>query len=59
MSGYNQAKPLKTRRSRGTPVAFVLLKHTCPGSVLKRSFSICREVTKWSLVEARTTWVAR
>ena len=55
-SGYNQATPLRIRLNRGTPVAFLLLKQTCPGNVLNRSFSIWREVIKWSLEDARTIW---
>ena len=52
MSGYSHAKPLSILRSLGIPVDFSAEKQTFVGNVRSRSFSIWRDVIKWSLEDA-------
>lgn len=52
ISGYSQARPRSTLRSRGTPVPVEREKQALLGRVRIRSFSICLEVMRPSSPEA-------
>ncbi len=52
MSGKSQANPRSIRRNRGIPVPFGELKQAFVGSIRSKSFSICFDVIKASLLEA-------